>query len=235
MGDSPALFKKPTLQKTSIKRATNRPVTVSNAGEIASSAYESNKEKQDKKAAEHGYYVDRNLSKGNTHVWRGEGKKTVIVHRGSKTASDWLDDGLIALGFGKHTHRYKNAERVTNRVREADRGQEAVHVGHSLGGYLAEHAGRRAEVYTYNKHSIGKTGSVVNNNQTDIRTPGDLASLPGFFKKGEKSHKKVIVGLRGIFNPFSVNTLLNPLYAHKTVRTSVVPELAGIFANNYLK
>lgn len=194
------------------------------AGDIANSSYKK-PAKQREIASKYGYNIDSNLSKGHTRVWRQEGKPSVIVHRGTRTARDVVDDGLIALGLGKHTHRYKDAERVTKRVRKADQeagnGQGAIHVGHSLGGYLAEQSGRHgSQVYTYNKHAIGATGSTLNRNQTDIRTPGDLVSLPSLFKPAEKTHRRYTEGISGILAPFRTNTLINPLYAHKTNRKS---------------
>lgn len=200
------------------------PIDHTNAGEIASSSYNNNK-KQNETAAKYGYTIDGNLSKGNTRVWRKEGEKSVIVHRGSKTLGDWRDDALISLGLGKRTHRYRNAQRVTKRVREADGGQGAIHVGHSLGGYLAEHSAAKNQdtAFTYNKHAFGLQGSVKNKNQTDVRTPGDIASAQAalFGNKNERAHKKVTEGKSGMYAPLHRNTLLNPLYAHKTTRKSL--------------
>ncbi len=199
-------------------------VNASSSGEIASSAYDA-PHKQAETAAKYGYKIDEGLSKKDTRVWRKEGEKSVIVHRGSKTSGDWIDDGLISLGLGKHTHRYKQAQRITKRVRTADGGADSIHVGHSLGGYLAEQSAEKNKdiAYTYNKHSFGLQGSVYNPNQTDVRTPGDIASLQStlFAGKNERSHKRVTHGKKGVFAPLHRNTLFNPIYAHKTTRKSL--------------
>jgi pimeloyl-ACP methyl ester carboxylesterase len=117
---------------------------------------------------------------------------------------DWLTDGAIALGFGKYTSRYKNAKKITKKV-EKEYGKKAIHVGHSLGGYLAENAAsKNAEVHTINKHAVGFTGNVKNKNQYDYRKAGDLASLPSIFQTN--NGKK-----RVQFGEFSIN----PLKSHE--------------------
>jgi hypothetical protein len=107
----------------------------------------------------------------------------VIVHRGTKRISDWFDDALIGLGLQNHSHRYLNAQRLTNKVREKYK-QEPSAYGDSLGGYLASHNGTRGKIITYNKltplYEINRT---IPNNQTDKRLKNDVVSLPAKLQK----------------------------------------------------
>jgi hypothetical protein len=57
------------------------------------------------------YLLDRELSSMDTRVWvdRRSGVP-VVVHRGSKTARDWLvEDAAIAIGAAQNTARVKKS------------------------------------------------------------------------------------------------------------------------------
>lgn len=173
-------------------------------------SYKSSKD-QKKKAEELGYKRNDKLSSVQTQVLHKEGEKPIVVHRGSKNVQDFLDDGLIGLGLGKYTHRVKQAKRTTKKV-EKEYGERPAQIGHSLGGYLAEQAaGKNDEVYTYNKHAVGFTGTRKNKNQTDVRDFGDLASLPQAFSK--KTNVQTMKAQ--LTSKLSKNNVFNPLYAHE--------------------
>jgi len=124
-----------------------------------------------------GYGYDKTLSSMQTKVFISPQGKPTIVHRGSVTAKDWIDDGLIALGLGKLGHRYKDAVRVTKRAEDKYK-QAADTVSHSYGGWLSENSLAHGEIVTYNKAAgLGDIFKQIPPNQTDIRTAGDLASL----------------------------------------------------------
>ena len=95
----------------------------------------------------------------------------------------FLDDTLIGVGLKNHSHRYLDAKRLTNKVREKYK-QEPDAYGDSLGGYLSEHSGTKGKIITYNKltplYEIGKT---IPKNQTDIRFKNDIISLPSKLQK----------------------------------------------------
>ena len=124
-----------------------------------------------------GYGYDNSLSSMQTKVFVSPEGRPTIVHRGSVTAKDWIDDTLIAGGLGKSGHRYKNAVRVTKKAQQKY-GQGADTVSHSYGGWLGEHSNAHGHIITYNKASgLADIFKNIPPNQTDIRTMGDLASL----------------------------------------------------------
>jgi hypothetical protein len=124
-------------------------------------------------------------------------KKVYITHRGSKTLLDWAITDPLSAKNAWSPRKYR-AIRVTGRARDKYN-QEPVQIGHSLGGYLAEHAGKKeAQVATYNKIGFGRD-QVVNKNQVDITRPGDVVSV-GFYRNN------------GI--TLAVPRSKNPVYAH---------------------
>lgn len=136
-----------------------------------------------------GYNYDSDLSSMETKVFVKDGKP-VIVHRGTTTAKDMVDDSLLAIGLGKAGHRYKNARRVTKKAEEKY-GQAADTLGHSYGGWLAEHSGGHGHTTTYNKAvGLADLGKHISNKQTDIRTDRDLVSYLSNTQTG--GHKQTI-------------------------------------------
>ena len=154
-----------------------------------------------------GYGYDKTLSSMQTKVFVSPEGKPTIVHRGSVTAKDWFDDGLIAVGLGKLGHRYKNAVRVTKKA-EAKYGQGADTVSHSYGGWLGEHSNAKGEIVTYNKATgLADVFRQIPPNQTDIRTIGDLASLLSQTQYG--GNKQIIKNKND-----TGNRILNGVTAH---------------------
>ncbi len=105
-----------------------------------------------------------------------EAQQPLILHRGTSTVKDIIDDGLVAIGLGKYGHRYKNARRLTKKVEDKYK-QPAHAVGHSYGGWLAENSGASGNTLTYNKAvGLGDIGRKKTNRQQDVRTRGDIVS-----------------------------------------------------------
>ena len=137
-----------------------------------------------KEAAEylkkHGYTHDSQLSKNHSKVFVDKDGNPVVLHRGTHTFKDVLDDGLVALGLGRFGFRHKDAVRTTQKAEE--KYQKAAHaVGHSYGGKLAEESGAHGKILTYNK-AVGLGDLYTKKNserQHDVRTKGDLVSLLG--------------------------------------------------------
>lgn len=131
------------------------------------------------------YQYDKDLSSMNTKVFVKD-NKPVIVHRGSVTAKDWFDDGLVAVGLGKYGHRYKNAQRVTQKAKEKYN-SPVDSVSHSYGGWLTENSGADGNLITYNKAAgLGGIGKTIPSNQLDIRTKGDVPSLLSHLQHSNK-------------------------------------------------
>jgi hypothetical protein len=192
------------------KMAKKKPVVNKTYNKLLKNSYQDSK-KQREVANELGYKRDDKLSSVQTQVLQKEGEKPLIIHRGSKNVQDFIDDGLIGLGLGKYTHRVKQTKRLTKKVIEKT-GERPTQIGHSLGGYLAEQNAKDGdEVYTYNKHAVGFTGTKKNSNQTDVRDFGDLASLPQAF-----SSKTNVLTMKARYGKgYGKNNVINPLYAHE--------------------
>ena len=178
-------------------------------GHLLKSSYLPQKEAAEK-LKKLGYDYDHELSRMDTKVLVGKDGKPVIVHRGSKTARDWFDDGLIAIGLGKTTKRYQDAKEITKKV-EQKYNKPADTVGHSYGGWLSENSGAHGNIISYNKAvGLGDIGTKKNSNrQLDVSTKGDIVSLLG---NTQNSNKEIIKN-KG-YNPIS--SLHNAFNAHKT-------------------
>lgn len=175
-------------------------------GDLLKASYMPQKDAK-KKMEQKGYGYDDHLSTMNTKVFVKDGKP-VVVHRGTTTVKDMVDDGLLGLGLEKYGFRYKNAQRITRKAEEKYK-QHADAVGHSLGGSLAEKSGAHGDVMTFNKGSgLGDIGKKNKSNQLDITTKGDVISALG---KTQTGNKEVID------NQFkSKDILKNALNAHNT-------------------
>jgi hypothetical protein len=165
---------------------------------LLQSSYLSQKHAQ-AKMKHHGYILDSGLSSMDTKVFVKNGKPTV-VHRGSTTAKDYVDDALLTVGLGKHGHRYKNAVRVTQKA-EHKYGTAANAIGHSYGAWLGEHSGANGDITTYNKAvSLADVFKTMPPNQTDFRTANDLVSMLSQTQGGDK---RTINGFYGTPSPLA--------------------------------
>ena len=131
----------------------------------------------EEKMKKFGYSYDKELSNMDTKVFVSPDGVPTIVHRGTKNMRDVFDDGMLAIGLGEYGFRYKNAKRVTDKA--ANKYLQPVDtVSHSYGGWLGEHSNAKGEIVTYNKAvGLGDVFRKNADNQTDIRTTGDLVSL----------------------------------------------------------
>lgn len=130
--------------------------------------------------------LDTELSTMQQKVFVNENNnRPIILHRGTTTVRDKVDDGLIAFGLGKYGFRYNDAVRV-NKKAEAKYGKVPVNVGHSYGGWLAENTGK-GKVITYNKAAgLGDIGKQISKKQTDFRTSNDPVSALSTTQSGGK-------------------------------------------------
>ena len=126
-----------------------------------------------------GYTIDPELSSDETKVAINQGGDPVVLHRGSKTARDWLvsDTSILAGAQAFADPRLKRAREITDAARDKYE-REPGAVGHSLGGRLAQVTGARGPVVTYNAAAgLGDIGREVPSNVQNIRSPGDIVSL----------------------------------------------------------
>lgn len=186
-----------------------RPKLRTDLGDLLSNSYKPQQEANENMKKK-GYKYDKELSNMETKIFVDETSgEPIIVHRGTVRVKDWVDDAKLALGFGKTTQRLKDAQEINKKV-EAKYNKPVHNVGHSLGGYIAENAGGKGNVITYNKGAgIGDLFTKKNSGrQLDIFADSDLVST--IARKTQKSNKEVIKNKnRSILKP------INYLNAHK--------------------
>jgi hypothetical protein len=150
-----------------------------------------------------GYVLDKELSKGASKVYYNpETKHSVVAHKGTSGYKDWLNNLAYAVGGKKGykmTKRYKNAEEQQRKAEEKYGSKNISTIGHSQGGLQAELLGKRTgEIITLNKATRPFTER-KQENQTDIRTKGDVVS------KMNKNKYDISID----------NPTINPLASHK--------------------
>ena len=179
-----------------------------NLGDLLSNSYKPQQEASDDMKKK-GYKYDNELSNMETKIFVDEESgEPVVVHRGTVRVKDWLDDAKLALGFGKSTQRVKDAQEINRKV-EAKYNKPVHNVGHSLGGFLAENAGGKGNIITYNKGAgLGDLFTKKNSKrQLDIRVKNDFPSMLTIL---QNSNQETIENKRSsIFKP------INYLNAHK--------------------
>jgi hypothetical protein len=98
--------------------------------------------------------------------------QTVVAHRGTSGWSDWLNNGIWALGGNdayKKTARYKEAEKVQRDAEQKYGAKNVTTIGHSQGGLQAELLGKNVhEIITLNEATRPFTNS-THDNQYDVR------------------------------------------------------------------
>ena len=149
-----------------------------------------------------GYDYDSELSSMDSKVFYDpKTKKPHIVYRGSKRViDDWLDN--IKLGLGYKSKSVEEAVGLAKQVQDKY-GQAPDTYGHSRGSLKAEYAGDAVggKTYTYNKTTLPTDiFKTIRPEQTDIRTKGDIVSLPSVFQTG--GVKKLIEPVNPLFNNF---------------------------------
>ena len=132
-----------------------------------------------------GYDYDPELSSMENKVFvNRETGKPSIAYRGSTTATDWIGNLKLGLGFKdpEAEKRIQLADKVKAKYGEVD-----TIYGHSRGALIGERAGERtgAKVVTYNKATLPQDiFKTIRPEQTDIRVKGDVVSLPSYFQSG---------------------------------------------------
>ena len=162
-----------------------------NLGDLLSNSYKPQQEASDDMKKK-GYKYDNELSNMETKIFVDEESgEPVVVHRGTVRVKDWVDDAKLALGFGKCTQRMKDAQEI-NREVEAKYNKPVHNVGHSLGGFLAENAGGKGNIITYNKGAgLGDLFTKKNSKrQLDIFADDDLVST--IARKTQKSKRDIV-------------------------------------------
>jgi len=121
------------------------------------------------------FVLDKSLSNKVAKVYY-DPKTThaVIVHRGTKGATDWLNNIAYAVGAYKRTNRYKTGKAVQDAT-EAKYGTKNVStLGHSQGSVLARRLGKNTkEIINLNPASFGEA---IAPNEYNIKSSSDIVS-----------------------------------------------------------
>lgn len=174
------------------------------------------KHSYDHKSKVKGLVKDKQLSSKRVSVFSNpENAKAYVVHRGTANLKDWATDFTAALGY-EGGNRFRHSEKIQARAEKKYGANKITTVGHSLGGRLAEKVGQNSnKVITYNKFATPR--SIISShfgkgakNQTDIRSSGDLASLPSsLLEKRSKNHNLIQFKTKNISNPIQEHTLIS--------------------------
>jgi hypothetical protein len=146
-----------------------------------------------------GYKLDKELSSNQAKVFLGPDNKPHIALRGTQTKKDVLTDAKILAGVpNKNLGRLQKTKRLVKAVdNKYDNNSEIS--GHSLGGFLAEKAGKNHRVNTFNKLTLG--GKAKNPLQKDYKNLLDPVSI--LTPKTER----VIVQKSKSLNPFTNHSI----------------------------
>ena len=156
------------------------------------------------------YELDPELSIDRARVYKNNKTgKVYVVHRGTKEASDWLNNLVYGLSptMYRYTNRYRTAKDVQEKALKKYGDNVAV-IGHSQGAKLAEMLSkgdkRVKDVITYNRPvGLMETLNPLDKNVTDVRSSYDPVSMLAPFQKGNK--------------PVTIeNKSWNPLTQHNT-------------------
>jgi len=127
-----------------------------------------------------GYILDKSISGSRNSVYHNpETGHTVVAHRGTSGAKDWLNNLAYAVGgkpLYKTTSRYKDARKIQSRAEKKYGNENLSTIGHSQGGLQAEMVGNKGkEIITLNK-ATRPFENLKHKNQYDVRTDYDLVS-----------------------------------------------------------
>lgn len=134
----------------------------------------------DKKHDNHKDFVlDKELSGSRAQVYYNpKDNKTVVVHRGSKGAVDWLiNDPALMLGVEGWTTRFKHAKDIQKKAEQKYNNSDFTTVGHSLGSKLAKDSASKGDRIGVNGAS--SFGDFINPDKefTNVRSKRDVVSL----------------------------------------------------------
>ena len=135
-----------------------------------------------------GYILDKQLSNKTAKIYHNpETKDTVVAHRGTKGARDWLNNLAYATGLYEKTDRYKRGKKAQESA-EKKYGKENIStVGHSQGAVLARKLGKDTkEIINVNPAYLGEK---QRKNEVVIRSKKDIVS--GLIPTAKKKERNI--------------------------------------------
>jgi hypothetical protein len=179
--------------------------------EFAKKAYEGRSTREGAGAAA-GYVYDPALSGKKTSVYVNPATRQVsIAHRGTeaKDRHDIVNDIALAVGALGRTTRARRAKKTTSDVKRKYAGYQVTQTGHSLGGAVAAHEGKRSgtDVVAFSRGAgVGSIGASRAPGQRDYVHRRDIVPLLSRLeKKGSSQYR---VSRAKVKNPHSIDSAL---------------------------
>ena len=174
---------------------------------MSSSSYKKNKDIQNIGK----YRLDKSLSTSEAKIFvNTDTGKVVVANRGtSKTLSDWTNNLSLLLGQYKNTQRYKNAREIQVKVLEKYPNYKVLNIGHSQSAKITKllnEEGLTSEIININPAALPTDKK--NDNETTIRSSGDIVSMYDKKKKGDIMVKA---------------DTINPIEEHRTTIVNDIP------------
>ena len=153
-------------------------ISASNLKQFIQSSY---KPKEERPQDINGYVLDYELTQPTATVYyNANTNHCVVVHRGTeKTASDWSNNAMYAVGAYDMTDRFKQGREVQEKAQNKYGIGNVSTVGHSQGAVLARKLGKDS------KEIINLNPAYTNErpmyHEYDIRSSGDAVSASKSF------------------------------------------------------
>jgi len=186
------------------------------------------------------WVLDEELSNKWGKVYVNEDSKEIsVVHRGTTSAKDWLNNANYAIGTYKMTDRYKTGKKLQESALKKYKGYEVDTLGHSQGAILARDLGKDSKnVITVNPAYLGESQA---KNDTSVRSSGDVVSAAKVpmnalqsILNPKKTKKKNVTVNTGSWNPLtnhSVDATLDQLDPNKVIGGFKIPKKYKVDAN----
>lgn len=147
---------------------------------LLKAGYKQNIDERTHKLDKFGYDYDASLSSKKTTVARNrETGQVAVIYKGTDPTNIhdvWTDLHILAGTRAGKLSRVKEAKKVYKSASLKYGKDNVTTLGHSLGGYLAQHVGAD-QVITFNKLSVGDERRTAGSHQIDYRNRGDVASM----------------------------------------------------------
>lgn len=120
------------------------------------------------------YHLDETLSTQEQSVYHNpKTGHTVLTHRGTSGAKDWLNNAAHAVGLSRATSRFKRARKVQRETEKKYGTENLSTLGHSQGSLLSHKLGQKStEIINYNPYTFSK-----HKNEYVVRNKYDPVSL----------------------------------------------------------
>ncbi len=123
------------------------------------------------------------LSEGNNKTYQNRRTGQIInAVSGSKTAKDFINDGLQKIGLTKNSlnrERQEETELILKRLQAIPKKRNVDLVGHSLGGQVANKMvqdGLASSSVNFNPYIVDKSQNITDDRIVNIRNKNDFAS-----------------------------------------------------------